>query len=55
MGKIVVIDSDVLIWYLKGNENARDIINANIPFKISVINYVELIQGMDDKRALNIF
>jgi predicted nucleic acid-binding protein len=55
MEKIVVIDSDVLIWYLKGNENAHDIINTNIPFKISMINYVELIQGMDDKRALNIF
>jgi predicted nucleic acid-binding protein len=54
MERIVVIDTDVLIWYLKGNKNARDIINANIPFKISIINYVELIQGMDDKRSLNI-
>jgi predicted nucleic acid-binding protein len=55
MEKSVIIDSDVLIWYLKGNENARQIINANIPFKISVINYMELIQGMDDKRSLKIF
>jgi predicted nucleic acid-binding protein len=55
MEKSMIIDSDVLIWYLKGNENARQIINANIPFKISVINYMELIQGMDDKRSLKIF
>jgi predicted nucleic acid-binding protein len=54
MEKIVIIDSDVLIWYLKGNENARQVIDANIPFKISVINYMELIQGMDDKRTLKI-
>jgi predicted nucleic acid-binding protein len=55
MEKNVIIDSDVLIWYLKGNENARQIINSNIPFKISVMNYMELIQGMDDKRSLKIF
>jgi predicted nucleic acid-binding protein len=53
--KILIIDTDVLIWYLKGNENARQIINANIPFRISVVNYMELIQGMDDKRSLEIF
>jgi predicted nucleic acid-binding protein len=50
----VIIDTDVLIWYLRGNENAQKIINANIPFKISVINYMELIQGMKGKRELQI-
>jgi predicted nucleic acid-binding protein len=50
----VIIDTDVLIWYLRGNENARKTVNANIPFKISVINYMELIQGMQDKRELAI-
>jgi len=50
----VLIDTDVLIWYFRGNEDARKIINANIPFKISVINYIELIQGMRDKRELKI-
>ena len=51
----MIIDIDVLIWYLRGNENAQKTINANIPFKISVINYMELIQGMNDKRELRIF
>jgi predicted nucleic acid-binding protein len=50
----VVIDSDVLIWYLRGNKNAQNIINKNIPFRISVINYMELIQGMKDKRELKL-
>jgi predicted nucleic acid-binding protein len=50
----VVIDSDVLIWYLRGNRNAQNAINKNIPFKISVINYMELIQGMKDKRELKL-
>jgi len=48
----VLIDTDVLIWYFRGNEDARKIIYANIPFKISVVSYVELIQGMRDKKEL---
>jgi hypothetical protein len=48
----VIIDTDVLIWYLRGNNNAGKIVTANIPFKISLINYLELIQGMQDKNEL---
>jgi len=50
----VLIDTDVLIWYLRGNENARKIVNANIPFRISVVTYFELIQGMKNKEELKI-
>ena len=50
----MIIDTDVLIWYLRGNENAQKIITANIPFKISVINYLELLQGMNNKGELRI-
>jgi predicted nucleic acid-binding protein len=53
--EIVLIDSDVLIWYIRGNKNAQNVINNNIPFKISVINYMEVVQGMKDKRELNLF
>jgi len=48
----VIIDTDVLIWHLRGNVKAKKIITANIPFKISVINYLELLQGMRDKNEL---
>ena len=51
----MIIDTDVLIWYLRGNENAQKIINANIPFKMSVINYMELLQGMKNKNELRTF
>ena len=50
----MIIDTDVLIWYLRGNENAQKAIDANIPFKVSIINYLELLQGMKDKRELRI-
>ena len=50
----MIIDTDVLIWYLKGNEKARKAVYANIPFKISVINYLEILQGMKNKRELQL-
>jgi predicted nucleic acid-binding protein len=46
----LIIDTDVLIWYLRGNKNAQKVINANIPFKISVINYMELLHGLRNKK-----
>ncbi|MDR2132741.1 MAG: type II toxin-antitoxin system VapC family toxin [Clostridiales Family XIII bacterium] len=51
----MLIDSDVLIWYIKGNANAQNAINKNIPFRISVINYMEVLQGMKDKKELKLF
>jgi len=48
----VIIDTDVLIWYLRGNINAKKALAANTPFKISLINYLELIQGLKDKNEL---
>ncbi|MCD4742091.1 MAG: type II toxin-antitoxin system VapC family toxin [Desulfobacteraceae bacterium] len=49
----MLIDTDVLIWYLKGNKKAYQIIeNSNI-FFISVVTYMELVQGMRDKKELN--
>jgi len=48
----VLIDSDVLIWYMRGNENARMVVAKAIPFKVSVISYMELVQGMRNKKEL---
>ncbi len=48
----MLIDSDVLIWYMRGNENAKRIVTKAIPFKISVVSYMELVQGMRDKKEL---
>ncbi len=50
---MVLIDTDVLIWYMRGNRKAYDTIeNLNV-FSISVITYMELIQGMKNKKELN--
>ena len=49
----MVIDTDVLIWYMKGNEKAYKIIETSKSFFISVVTYMELVQGMRNKKELN--
>lgn len=52
---MLLIDTDVLIWYMKGNEKAYKSIENNMNFQISVVTYVELVQGMRNKEELKIF
>ncbi len=49
----MVIDTDVLVWYMKGNEKAYKAIENSKNFFISVITYMELFQGMRNKNELN--
>ncbi|MCX5842239.1 MAG: PIN domain-containing protein, partial [Deltaproteobacteria bacterium] len=49
----MIIDTDVLIWYMKGNEKAYEIIEKTNTFFISVVTYIELVQGMRNKKELN--
>ena len=49
----MLIDTDVLIWYMRGNENAFEIIENQNGFFMSVITYMELVQGMRNKIELN--
>ncbi|HNR88582.1 MAG TPA: type II toxin-antitoxin system VapC family toxin [Spirochaetota bacterium] len=51
----MLIDTDVLIWYLRGNQKAFDFIERQNGFTVSVITYMELVQGMRDKQELNRF
>ncbi|MEA2029255.1 MAG: type II toxin-antitoxin system VapC family toxin [Campylobacterota bacterium] len=50
-----LIDTDVLIWYLRGNQNAYDLIHALDHFAISSVTYMELVQGMRNKEELRAF
>lgn len=51
----MILDTDVLIWYLRGNENAKKIVEEAIPFSISVITYMEILQGMKNKAEYRVF
>ncbi len=48
----MLVDTDVIIWYMRGNEKARDYLDANPYFQISVVTYMELVQGMRNKQEL---
>lgn len=49
----MIIDTDVLIWYMKGNEKAYKAVEDSANFNISVVTYMELVQGMRNKNELN--
>jgi len=51
----LIIDTDVLIWYLRGNEKAKKVVEDAIPFSMSAVTYMELIQGMKDKEEYRRF
>ena len=48
----MIIDTDVLIWYMRGNERAFEIIDRSHALFISVVTYMELVQGMRNKTEL---
>ncbi|MBW2370316.1 MAG: type II toxin-antitoxin system VapC family toxin, partial [Deltaproteobacteria bacterium] len=49
----MLIDTDVLIWYMKGNEKAYRAVEKSKNFFVSVVTYMELVQGMRNKNELN--
>jgi len=49
----MILDTDVLIWYMRGNNKAYELIENLPSFFISVITYMELVQGMRNKNELN--
>lgn len=48
----MVIDTDVLIWFLRGRGSARDAIRKCPAVELSTVTYMELVQGVRDKEEL---
>ena len=48
----MILDTDVMVWFLRGNQRAIDAVLEALPFSISVVTYMELVRGMRDKREL---
>ena len=48
----MIIDTDVLIWYMRGNSKARAVIENKACFSVSVVTYAELLQGLRNKQEL---
>lgn len=45
----MLVDTDVLIWNLRGNEHAASLLDDHRGFCISAVTYMELVQGLRDK------
>ncbi|WPL16118.1 putative ribonuclease VapC19 [Thiorhodovibrio winogradskyi] len=50
----MLIDTDVLIWNLRGNVRAAELLDNAGGFVLSAVSYMELIQGVRDKPELGV-
>jgi len=48
----MLVDSDVLIWYLRGDERAAQFLDGLPNLSLSAVTYMELVQGMRNRREL---
>ena len=48
----MLVDTDVLIWFLRGQNSARDAIARCRSVELSAVSYMELVQGVRDKKEL---
>jgi len=45
----MIFDTDVLIWFLRGNAKAAKAIDGADSLALSIVSYMELLQGARDK------
>ena len=50
----MIVDTDVLIWFFRGNHKALEEIRKALPFAVSCITYMELLQGAKNKLEQNL-
>lgn len=50
----MIVDTDVLIWYFRGNKKAEHILDKIGIFSISAVVFMDLLQGIRDKEELRI-
>ena len=51
----MIVDTDVLIWYSRADQKAIELIHNLENISISVVTYMEIIQGVRNKKELNTF
>ncbi len=50
----MLFDTDVIIWALRGNNRAAKVIDQADRLKLSIVSYMELLQGARDKKDLRL-
>jgi predicted nucleic acid-binding protein len=49
---VTLVDTDVIIWHLRGNAKASAVLADASPFAISAVTYMELLQGVRSKEEI---
>lgn len=49
---MTLVDTDVIIWYMRGNAKAGAVLHGLENILISAVTHMEVVQGMRDKREL---
>jgi len=50
----MLVDTDALIWNLRGNAHAAELLDTAAPFTLSAVTYMELVQDVRDKSELQV-
>ena len=50
----MIVDTDILIWHMRGNPRAKAALEREEGFSLSVVTYAELLQGMRNKEELRL-
>lgn len=48
----MLIDTDVLVWYLRGHPGAKRFLDGASELRLSAVSYMELVQGCRNKQEL---
>ena len=51
---MILIDTDIIIWNMRGHQKAADFLSENLGFSISAVTYMELLQGLRNKTELKL-
>jgi predicted nucleic acid-binding protein len=49
----MLVDTDVIIWFMRGNDKAAVALTAASHIALSAVSYMELVQGLRNKRELH--
>lgn len=50
----MIFDTDVIVWALRGNKRAANALDRADSLEVSVVTYMELLQGAQDKRDMRL-
>ncbi|MFQ5660965.1 MAG: type II toxin-antitoxin system VapC family toxin [Gammaproteobacteria bacterium] len=51
---MTLIDTDVVVWYMRGSSRAANALHKLDEFAISAVTYMELLQGMRNKEEIRV-